>query len=356
MWKEKINYKWKEGKNMQWLIGKKEPVFLKQNSNIESKIDSLKALRPTLNKKGQKLIDRDINFLEYGMAGEKNIEFELKNSHMPMYVLHDVYLEHKGLSAQIDYLVFTKKICFVIECKNLYGNIEINSNSDFIRTMEFNGYKKREGIYSPITQNQRHMDLIRTLLISRKKSFLMKISADKLFYNSYNSIVVLANPKTILKTRYAKKEVKEKVIRADQLVTYIKDTYKASKEPKRSDKEMREWAEAFLKYFHKDIEKDYTQKYKAYMRNTDDEDDLNNLELESNVIEETEIYKTLKNFRLKESRKEKIKAYYIFTNSELENIITAMPKNKEELLKINGFGERKVEKYGAAILEILKKY
>ncbi len=48
---------------MQWLVGKKEPVFLKLNSNTESKIDSLEALRPVLNKKGQKLIDRDINFL-----------------------------------------------------------------------------------------------------------------------------------------------------------------------------------------------------------------------------------------------------------------------------------------------------
>ena len=32
-----------------------------------------------------------------------------------------------------------------------------------------------------------------------------------------------------------------------------------------------------------------------------------------------------------------------------------MPKNKEELLEINGFGKIKVEKYGAAILEIVKK-
>ena len=46
----------------------------------------------------------------------------------------------------------------------------------------------------------------------------------------------------------------------EEIISDIKDTYKASKEPKRSDKEMREWAEAFLKYFHKDIEKDYTQK------------------------------------------------------------------------------------------------
>lgn len=37
---------------------------------------------------------------------------------MPMYILHDVYLEDEGLSAQIDYLVFTRKICFVMKINN----------------------------------------------------------------------------------------------------------------------------------------------------------------------------------------------------------------------------------------------
>lgn len=46
---------------------------------------------------------------------------------MPMVVLHDIYLEDGDLSAQIDYLVFTRKLCCIIECKNLYGDIEINN-------------------------------------------------------------------------------------------------------------------------------------------------------------------------------------------------------------------------------------
>lgn len=72
-----------------------------------------------------------------------------------MYILHDIYLENGDLSAQIEYIVFTKKICFVIECKNLYGDIEINSSGDFIQATEFAGTKKNEFIYSPITQNKR---------------------------------------------------------------------------------------------------------------------------------------------------------------------------------------------------------
>ena len=133
---------------------------MKESSNTEEQIERLKNLQPYLNQYGKTLIKQDIKDLEYGMFGEKQIAFELKNSHIPMYILHDVYLEDGELSAQIDYLVFTKKICFVIECKNLFGKIEINNNGDFIRTLEFDGKQRKEGIYSPFTQNQRHVELM----------------------------------------------------------------------------------------------------------------------------------------------------------------------------------------------------
>lgn len=47
--------------------------------------------------------------------------------------------------------------------------------------------------------------------------------------DNYKSIVCLANPKTILNDKYAKKEVKEKVVRADQLIAHIKKLEKESK-------------------------------------------------------------------------------------------------------------------------------
>ena len=96
-----------------------------------------------------------------GIIGEDNILFELKNSGMDMVVLHDLYIESvSGASAQIDFLVLTPKINFVLECKNLFGNIEINSKGDFIRTIRCGGRYYKEGIYSPITQNQRHLQVL----------------------------------------------------------------------------------------------------------------------------------------------------------------------------------------------------
>ena len=161
----------------------KDPIFLKEGNEASIQLLELKALEPLLNEEGQLIIRQDIKNLEYGIYGEKNIAFELKNIHMPMYILHDVYLQEGDLSAQIDYLVFTKKLCFVIECKNLYGNIEVNNSGDFIRTTEFGNKKKKEGIYSPVTQNQRHLELMRSNQLNKLHDYLINS-----FESQYNDI------------------------------------------------------------------------------------------------------------------------------------------------------------------------
>ena len=285
---------------------------------------------------------------------------------MPMYILHDVYLEDGELSAQIDYLVFTKKICFVIECKNLFGKIEINNNGDFIRTLEFDGKQRKEGIYSPITQNQRHIELMKKIKIDSKSNRLIKFLAQKTFDSIYQSVVVLANPKTVLNAKFAKKEVKEQVIRVDQLVNYIRKVYEQSSQSAFSDEQLLNWATSYLD-FHKDVRKDYTGKYKKYRMNTMTEpslrtDTIRNEEnriLEGDTVfplEETKLFKELKNYRLRKSREENIKPYFIYNNSQLKKLIVKMPKTIQELQLVDGFGEWKAKKYGCDILEILNKY
>jgi len=61
-----------------------------------------------------------------------------------MYILHDIYLEVDGLSAQIDYIVVTRKIIFIIECKNLIGNIEVDKRKTCIRPEPQNKLSKEE--------------------------------------------------------------------------------------------------------------------------------------------------------------------------------------------------------------------
>lgn len=342
---------------------KKEPIFLKKSSNNENQLEKLKKIRDSLNVQGKKIINRDMKLLEYGIAGEGTIEFELKNSHIPMYILHDIYLEDGGLSAQIDYIVVTKKLCFVIECKNLYGNIDINNTGSFVRTVEFGGKKNREGLYSPITQNKRHIDLMKKISIKEKNNKFRKALAENKFNEIHRPLVVLSNPKTILNAKFAKKEVKEQVIRADQLVNHIKQMNKLSKRKSLSDKEMKSIAQTYLDA-HLDITKEYTKKYEAYTIKKSEivKDSLQqpNVEVDYRrtlimTNNKDSLIEKLKKYRLTKSREESIKAYYIFSDKQLMTLLRDMPKTKDELRKVPGFGEVKVEKYGIDIVNIIKE-
>ena len=113
--------------------------------------------------------------------------------------------------------------------------------------------------------------------------------------------------------------------------------------------------------------KDYTGRYEKYRIDTmtetpqktafikNEEDRI----LEEDMmpsIEETELFKELKEYRLRKSREENIKPYFIYNNSQLKKLIVKMPKTIQELQLVDGFGELKAKKYGCDILEILNKY
>lgn len=346
------------------------PVFLKEDSNAKKQLETLKEIFPLLNKEGQDKLSQNIKRLEYGIEGEKNIAFELKNSHMPMYILHDIFLSDGELEAQIDYLIFTKKICFVVECKNLIGNIKITNGGDFVRLLDYRDNGKNKGIYSPITQNRRHLELMKKMEKDRKKNILSKAVFDQTFDKRYKSIVVLANPQTIIDYKYAKKEIREQIVRSDRLIEYIKESYKESNIKEVTDSKMLEWANFYLE-LHIEAEKDYISKYDCYRvsqnENTVLESDIKkcedleraegrNLYSKDNEIEKTEIFQKLRAYRLRKSREEKIKPYYIYNDSQLKELIVKMPASLEELKKVNGFGEVKAEKYGNEILDILSEF
>src|SRR5574344_157729 len=104
-----------------------------------------------------------IKLLEQGLKGEKKVLYELKNSHIGMYILHDLYVRYDNLDAQIDFVVITHKHVYYIECKNLVGDIEIDQNGNFIRITNHNNNIKREGIYNPLTQCKRHADIFKSM-------------------------------------------------------------------------------------------------------------------------------------------------------------------------------------------------
>ena len=340
-----------------------KPIFLKEESEIKYYILKLKELYSKAEGDLKNKLEREIKIASLGEIGENNIAFELKNSNIPMYVLHDINLEIDGLSAQIDYIVVTRKIIFIIECKNLVGNIEIDSQGNFIRTYNFNGRFIKEGIYSPITQNQRHLEVMKRLGKANKSNIVTKMLFEKFFDDNYKSIVVLANPKTFLNYKYAKKEVRDKVIRADQLVDFIKKTNAKSSSAALDDNNLKKIAERILSY-HKADKMSYLKKYQGFLeeynlyntnKNIKAEEDKNITCVNKSNANKEDIIKKLKAFRLEISRAENIKPYFIFNDKQMMDLLEKMPKTKEELKNVSGFGEVKVNKYGENIIKIINE-
>ena len=185
----------------------------------------------------------------------------------------------------------------------------------------------------------------------------MRVALEKSFGDFHKSVIVLANPKTVINLKRAPKDVKDQIIRSDQLIEYIKRLIRENKDLASSEKRMYEMADFFVG-MHKENPVDYTEKY-LLDSGVEQSEAIVDREENGGVevrIEETPLYLALKQYRYQTSKAEGVKAFYIFSNAQLEAVIDAMPKSLDELRKISGFGEVKCEKYGARIIEIVKRH
>ncbi|KAK7914696.1 hypothetical protein PG985_012399 [Apiospora marii] len=69
-----------------------------------------------------------------------------------------------------------------------------------------------------------------------------------------------------------------------------------------------------------------------------------------------ELHELLKAQRTRTAQAEKVPAYCVATNAELETLVARRPTTKQQLLKIRGTGPRKVEKYGELWLDIIRTF
>lgn len=336
----------------------KKPVFTKEFKESNKQLEDLIKLKDKVKEEKTKYILKDINNIKQGLEGERRVAYELENSFIPMLVLHDLRIEVDGHIAQIDFLLITDYFICVLENKLLNGDISINNLGEFTRKTKY----KTEGVYSPIVQNERHIKILKQLF--KKHSIAKMVEID--------SLVIMANPKSIIRRQYAPKDIKNKIIRYDQIANMIETKNKLYKSKGSMSEDKMYNISNFLINQHKEATYDYIKKYSL----SDEDFKLNNLKdnninEEKNISEDLEreidinlldnnidklIFNYLKNFRLTQSKIENKRAYMIFSNNTLEQLVEKKPSNKEELLAIDGFGKVKLENYGDEILEIINKY
>ncbi len=306
-----------------------DTIFLKNDSNLENIITTLQTIYEK--NPSNYLIEKDLALFKRGYNGEKEIEYELKNANIGMFVLKDINLQYEDLTAQIDYVVVTTGKVYLIECKNMVGNIRVNERGDFIREI----FDKKEGIYSPLRQAERHVEILKKIWLSRS-NFIKKFFAEEKFDYWYVPLVVFADSKSILNTKYAPKYILNKVVKSDQLVNYIKNDLKKIDKSLLSGKKKTEEIAKSILALHTPIQYNF-KKYET----------INNS------------FSTIRNklieFRKNKSKEKNIPLYYIFSNEELDKIIKTMPKSINELEHQNILSNIKLRCHGKEIIDIINQ-
>lgn len=327
----------------------KDTIFLKEESTLQEEYDALKKLNEEY--PNNKKIQNKLYTVKKGLEGENEISYQLKKSNIGMYVLIDVKLKYKDLTAQIDYVIITPIFIYYVECKNLIGNIRVTDKGEFVREYNIGGKKIRKGMYSPLRQVEAQREVVRKIWEDSNSS-IIKLFASKNFNYYRRVLVVAANQDTILNTNRAPKEMKYKVLRADSLVRQME--YDISHRDKDEIVESKNGMEKIAKSYLKICINENVNYYNYYMNKYCNYDGEKG-EVEKKKVDEEELKNILIEFRKNRSKKMNIPAYYIFTNMELEELIEVKPKTVEELRKSNILSEIKIRTHGNEIVNIFNE-
>lgn len=232
------------------------PVFMENGSDGEKDVAELGEILNTVSAADKSKIEKQLSNVKKGIQGENNVIFELKNTDLPMICVHNLYFQLGDLSAQIDFLFVMPDKVYVVESKNLYGNIEINENGEFFRLSK--GQKTR--MYSPLTQCEHHLMMIQRLRQSVSKEEFSRLFTEKKFENNLHPLIIIANPTCTISAEKAPLEIKNKIVHTDQLGGYLaKNT---SNNEYISPRAMENFARFFC-HFHGENPREYMNLYRG---------------------------------------------------------------------------------------------
>lgn len=367
--------------------GVNEPIVKKDIEESNLQLQELHQLSKRVkDEKKREEIIKDMLLFQIGLDGEKSVMYELKNSNVPMIILHDIRLESATQSAQIDFVIIMHEYILLLETKKLQGDIEITSEGDFIRHFKNSLGKtyKKEGVYSPVVQNQRHVEVLRKMLVGAGIIKNMPV---------YSKVIV-ASPKTIITKSKAPKEIANQIHKADQISSVLKKTLHTTPEVKEETmvniykylltKHTPQQYDLLSRYnltaadllegeigipslqetadFMKKVKAESYENYKNTQTSPTPSpkvDKPNVIQITTPVVSveapniSADITSSLRSYRSSKAKSENIPPYFIFSDAELQELGSVKPKTIISLGKIKGFGPKKLEKYGKEIVEII---
>ena len=289
------------------------------------------------------LLQQWLHYDDKGSFAEYLINYALKSMSGQYKVLRNVYVPYKGKTFEIDVLLIHEKGIFVFESKNYSGWIFGGLENQYWTQCLPNKQKSR--FYNPIMQNKTHIKAVSQFLnidISKFTSYIIFSQRCELknVPNSTTNCVILKRPDML------KKDIKER-----DIIYSTEEIYKLYNELLPLTKVTEEQKRQHIEKIH-----DKIKTHAIECSNSDaKEENVNNQPKDTSPIEQTKLYKELKQFRLERSKVEVIKPYFIYSNIQLEEIVNKKPLSIVELKAIRGFGDVKCEKYGEDIIKIVRE-
>lgn len=263
---------------------------------------------------------------KYGLIGEQRVAYQLEKISKYVLCLYNVRIKLFDRKAQYDFIVITNDMIYVIEVKNLLGNLYINKEGEFIRKFYKDKVLHVSGMDNPFIQMDFQKELLEELFILRGVKM------------SIQSLLVMANDKMIIFNESNRKEI----IKYDRLSSFL--SYKTRKEE--LDKKCFDIGKIIYEY---DVKFNYNllnviknNINKQYKPEFDDE------------IERDYFIKLLE-LRKKYSLENDVPICNVFSNKDAERMARAKPQTKEDFLSISGFKEKRYEMFGQEIINIFKK-
>lgn len=158
----------------------------------------------------------ELRIRKAGLKGEAEsaylIDFHFERS--PNWaVIHDLRLEYRGRTAQIDHLLINRWLdIYVLESKHFNAGLKITQDGEFLRWDDYR--KTYTGMASPLEQNERHIAVLQdvTQTLEWPQRLGLRIAP------TFHSLILIAPTARIDR---AKRFDSSRVIKADQLKKQI---------------------------------------------------------------------------------------------------------------------------------------
>lgn len=223
----------------------------------------------------------------------------------------------------------------------MIGNVTIDAEGTFIREYTYDNEKKVISIPSPFRQAEKHKEIYKKIWLNNHNNIVTRLF-ENFFDKWYKPLVVMAEEQGNLYLDNAPEDIKDKVVRSDNLVRYIKSDIARVKNKNElaKKKDMEGIANRFLE-LNCMVEKDYLDEYmKKYNIS---KKDMYREKLRGNLL----------NFRKRRTLEKNISEDYVFTDEELEKLLKYLPKDIGELRRLKIMADIRVKCHGEDIIRVI---